>query len=136
MLRVWGGGTYEADAFYDACDELGVLVWQDFMFACGMYPANEAFLETITVEAEAAVRRLRSHPSIALWCGNNEDYLLAYREAPEAPFPARAIYEQRPARGMRATRPGSTLLAGQPLRRHRPERPDPGRPPHLGGLAR
>ena len=114
MLRVWGGGTYEADAFYDACDELGVLVWQDFMFACGMYPANEAFLETITVEAEAAVRRLRSHPSIALWCGNNEDHLLAYREALEAPFPARVIYEHVLPEVCERLDPGRPYWPGSP----------------------
>ncbi|WP_236602039.1 glycoside hydrolase family 2 protein [Ktedonobacter sp. SOSP1-52] len=77
MLRVWGGGIYEEDVFYDACDELGILVWQDFMFACGMYPALDWFQASVRAEAEAAVRRLHHHPSIALWCGNNEDYLIA-----------------------------------------------------------
>jgi beta-mannosidase len=72
MLRVWGGGFYEKDVFYDLCDEMGILVWQDFMFACSMYPGNEAFLENVKLEAEENVQRLRNHPSIALWCGNNE----------------------------------------------------------------
>ncbi len=72
MLRVWGGGFYEEDVFYDLCDEYGLLVWQDFMFACSMYPGDEAFLQSIAEEAEYNVRRLRNHPSIALWCGNNE----------------------------------------------------------------
>ncbi len=72
MLRVWGGGIYEYDEFYELCDEYGILVWQDFMFACSMYPGDEAFLENIGHEAEENVKRLRNHPSLALWCGNNE----------------------------------------------------------------
>lgn len=72
MLRVWGGGIYEQDAFYELCDEYGLMVWQDFMFACSMYPGDEDFLENVRLEAEENVRRLRNHPSIVLWCGNNE----------------------------------------------------------------
>jgi beta-mannosidase len=72
MLRVWGGGVYEEDIFYDLCDENGILVWQDFMFACAMFPNDEPFLENIRSEAIDNVKRLRNHPSIALWCGNNE----------------------------------------------------------------
>jgi beta-mannosidase len=72
MLRVWGGGIYEADVFYDLCDEYGLMVWQDFMFACGMYPGDDAFLDNVRMEAEDNIRRLRNHPSIVLWCGNNE----------------------------------------------------------------
>ena len=72
MLRVWGGGIYEADDFYDLCDELGILVWQDFMFACSMYPGDEAFLANVRAEAADNVRRLRNHPSIVIWVGNNE----------------------------------------------------------------
>jgi len=74
MLRVWGGGIYEHDVFYDLCDRLGILVWQDFMFASGRYPSDEpAFRDNITAEAEEQVRRLRSRPSVAVWCGCNED---------------------------------------------------------------
>ncbi|HYE13255.1 MAG TPA: hypothetical protein VD968_02315, partial [Pyrinomonadaceae bacterium] len=72
MLRVWGGGIYEADDFYDLCDELGLLVWQDFMFACSMYPGDREFLDNVRAEAVDNIKRLRNHPSIVLWCGNNE----------------------------------------------------------------
>lgn len=72
MLRVWGGGIYEDDYFYDLCDEYGILVFQDFMFACSIYPAEGELLENIRMEAIDNVRRLRNHPCIALWCGNNE----------------------------------------------------------------
>jgi beta-mannosidase len=73
MLRVWGGGIYENDLFYELCDELGILVWQDFMFACAMYPGDDDFLQNVQQEAFDQVIRLRNHPSIALWCGNNEN---------------------------------------------------------------
>lgn len=72
MIRVWGGGIYENDIFYDKCDEKGLLVWQDFMFSCAMYPGDSAFLENVRLEAAEHMKRLRSHPSLALWCGNNE----------------------------------------------------------------
>jgi beta-mannosidase len=72
MLRVWGGGIYENDIFYDLCDEAGILVWQDFMFACAMYPGDDDFLENVRQEAVDNVKRLRHHACIALWCGNNE----------------------------------------------------------------
>ncbi|MFP4015829.1 MAG: beta-mannosidase [Halanaerobiales bacterium] len=73
MIRVWGGGIYEDDAFYDLCDELGICVWQDFMFACGTYPTfDEKWMENVRAEAEQNVKRIRHHASLALWCGNNE----------------------------------------------------------------
>lgn len=72
MLRVWGGGIYPSDDFFNICDSLGILVWQDFMYAGTMYPYDEAFLENARIEAEEQVRRLASHPSLALWCGGNE----------------------------------------------------------------
>ena len=107
MLRVWGGGIYEEQAFYDACDEMGVLVWQDFLFACGNYPAHEDFLDLVKREATANVKLLRHHPSIVLFAGNNEDYQYCetenldydpYDHDPESwlrsTFPARYIYEK------------------------------------------
>ena len=72
MLRVWGGGIYENDVFYDLCDEHGIMIWQDFMFACSMYPVEGALLDNIHQEAVDNVKRLRNHACIALWCGNNE----------------------------------------------------------------
>jgi beta-mannosidase len=72
MLRVWGGGAYAGEEFYKDCDRAGILVWQDFMFACAMYPTDEGFMENVEKEAKEQVKRLRNHPCIALWCGNNE----------------------------------------------------------------
>jgi beta-mannosidase len=96
MIRLWGGGIYEPEVFYDLCDgqttlspplpvfshdvllpELGLLVWQDFQFACGVYPAHDKFVESVRQEAVQVVRRLRRHPSTALFCGNNEGLRLA-----------------------------------------------------------
>jgi len=73
MLRVWGGGIYEKEIFYDICDELGIMVWQDFMFACAEYPEDDEFLNKVQEEAEIIVKKLRNHPCIVLWCGNNEN---------------------------------------------------------------
>ncbi|MCC6384763.1 MAG: glycoside hydrolase family 2 protein [Bacteroidia bacterium] len=104
MIRVWGGGIYEKDIFYKLCDSLGILVWQDFMFACGMYPADSLYLDNITSEANYQVQRLASHPCIALWCGNNEisegwqrwgwqnDYAAEERQKLEADY--RTIFKQ------------------------------------------
>ena len=72
MLRIWGGGQYEPDWFYDLCDELGILIWHDFMFSCMSYPSNREFLDSVALEITQQVRRLSHHASIALWCGDNE----------------------------------------------------------------
>lgn len=74
MIRVWGGGVYEDDRFYDAADEMGILVWQDFMFACTAYPSDPNFLRRVSEEAEYNIKRLRGHACLAMWCGNNEIY--------------------------------------------------------------
>ena len=73
MLRVWGGGFYESDDFYTICDEMGILVWQDFPYACSYYPDTGEYAEKARIEATVAVKRLRHHPCLALWCGNNEN---------------------------------------------------------------
>ncbi len=78
MLRVWGGGIYEPEIFYDLCDRFGILIWQDFMFACANYPQNEEFLREVEREAEYIVRRLRRHPCLALWSGGNENDAFRY----------------------------------------------------------
>lgn len=73
MLRVWGGGFYEEERFYDLCDRYGILVWQDFVYACSVYPLDDAeFLENVRIESIENIRRLRHRASLALWCGNNE----------------------------------------------------------------
>jgi beta-mannosidase len=77
MLRVWGGGIYEHDAFYELCDEYGIMVWQDFMFACCAYPGSNDFLRNVADEARYQVRRLKSHASLTLWCGDNENVNVA-----------------------------------------------------------
>lgn len=72
MLRVWGGGQYESDVFYELCDELGLLVWQDMMFACALYPSTPEFIDDVELELVYQIRRLKEHTCIALWCGDNE----------------------------------------------------------------
>jgi beta-mannosidase len=72
-LRVWGGGLYESDDFYDLCDEKGILIWQDFAFACALYPATPEFLAEVEAEVRHQVKRLKDHACLALWCGNNEN---------------------------------------------------------------
>ena len=106
MIRVWGGGIVESDIFYEICDREGILVWQDFLFACGNYPASEDFIANVRHEAEQHVKRVGHHPSLAIWVGNNEDYMLAERWGweydiddqtgpwDETNFPAREIYER------------------------------------------
>jgi len=97
MLRIWGGGIYEHDAFYDLCDRYGILIWQDFMFACAMYPDHDpAFRREVENEARYQVRRLRNHPCLALWCGNNENQWIHDKEVWEKggtePVPGSFLY--------------------------------------------
>lgn len=99
MLRVWGGGIYESKEFYDACDQLGVMVWQDFAYACSYYPDDQAAQDAAREEAIHQVRRLRHHPSLTLWCGNNENAMLwqdNWGGADRTPsrYYGQAIYEQ------------------------------------------
>lgn len=72
MLRIWGGGSYGHDWLYEICDRYGIMIWQDFPFACAMYPGDKPFLENVTAEATENIERLKGHPSLAVWCGNNE----------------------------------------------------------------
>lgn len=72
VVRVWGGGTYEDNRFYDLADENGILIWQDFMFGCTIYPADPMFLKRVSEEADYNIKRLRNHACLAMWCGNNE----------------------------------------------------------------
>ena len=93
MLRIWGGGVYEHDAFFEACDRLGILVWHDFMFACAPYPDNlDWFCDSVRLEAEQNVRRLRNHPSLVLWCGSNENHV--FYGARGEDFPGKKLYEE------------------------------------------
>lgn len=122
MIRVWGGGQFEDDVFYEACDRLGLMIWHDFMFSCALYPADKEFLGEIRTELSHQIKRLRDHASIALWCGDNEcvgainwfkeakgnrdRYLLNYdrlsrtmAEVVEANDPARLFWPSSPCAG-------------------------------------
>ena len=106
VIRVWGGGIVESNDFYDICDQEGILVWQDFLFACGNYPASTDFMENVKNEVDQQLTRVGHHASLALWAGNNEDYMVAERwgwdldmDDEKGPwdhtnFPAREIYER------------------------------------------
>ncbi len=116
MLRVWGGGIYERDVFYDECNRLGILVWQDFMFSCALYPDyNKNFMANVQNEIIQVVKRLRNHPSLALWCGNNENdwlYEALYSSGEITdPFYGEKIYHRIDAGNLRRTGPNPTVLA-------------------------
>jgi beta-mannosidase len=118
FLRVWGGGVYESDDFYDLCDEKGIMVWQDFIFACGKYPAtDEAFLADVTQEARHQVRRLAHHPSLVAWCGNNEieqgNWEWDYEQG--VAFPDYALYHLVLPRLMREEDPGRYYQPSSPF---------------------
>lgn len=85
IVRVWGGGWYEQDLFYDLCDELGLMVWQDFMMACALYPDTPDFITELCAEAKYQIRRLHAHPSIVLWNGDNEDAEAVWRWWKDSP---------------------------------------------------
>ncbi|NLE28546.1 MAG: hypothetical protein GX629_02610 [Phycisphaerae bacterium] len=93
FLRVWGGGLYESDDFYELCDERGILVWQEFIFACGGYPAtDDTFMQNITNETTYQIRRLASHPSLVVWCGNNEIHWENYERREGVIYPDHSLY--------------------------------------------
>ena len=126
MLRVWGGGIYEDDVFYDECDRRGILVWQDFCFACGQYPSDADFIRSVKQEATQAIKRLRSHASLAIWAGNNEDYQVANEALkhdmtmPEdqwakSSFGARLTYERVLPDLIKEHSPGALYWPGSPF---------------------
>ncbi|MFB6128862.1 MAG: glycoside hydrolase family 2 protein [Halorhabdus sp.] len=130
MLRVWGGGYYENDDFYELCDEHGLLVWQDFMFSCALYPADDAFLETVEAEVRSQVRRLANHPSIALWCANNENEEALHNWFADHPAhddhvaDYEALYEETVGPTCREEDPSRTFWPGSPSSRPDSEDPD------------
>jgi beta-mannosidase len=120
MLRVWGGGYYEEETFYDRCDEYGLLVWQDFMFSCSLHPANEAFLDTVEAEVRYQVRRLANHPSIAVWCANNENeeaaqnWFVEHDHHEDHLDDYAALYEETVGPACREEDPSRTYWPGSP----------------------
>lgn len=126
MLRVWGGGVFEHDSFYDACDEFGVVVWQDFLFGCGQYPYYEAFAQSVKRECEDQLRRLQNFCSIIIYAGNNEDYQVAEQYGLEwdkddhsghyeqTSFPARTFYETLLPNTLEEIIPGVIYHRGSP----------------------
>ncbi|WP_135363787.1 beta-mannosidase [Halosimplex halophilum] len=120
MLRVWGGGYYEEEAFYDLCDEYGILVWQDFMFSCSLHPANDEFLDTVEEEVRYQVRRLANHPSVAVWCANNENeeaaqnWFVEHDHHEDHLDDYAALYEETVGPACREEDPSRTYWPGSP----------------------
>lgn len=129
MLRVWGGGTYESETFYSLCDELGIMVWQDFPFACSYYPDDAAAQETLRNEASNQITRIRKHPSLALWCGNNENEVMYVQKwSQNGPIPPRyygecLYYDVLPS-CVKDLDPGTPYIPGSPMGSP-PDRIDP-----------
>ncbi|KAF9586328.1 hypothetical protein BGW38_006810 [Lunasporangiospora selenospora] len=95
MIRIWGGGRYETDEFYQLCSELGIMVWQEFMFACALCPSNDGFLDNVRKEVVDQVQRLMVHPCIVLWSGNNENQEFMVKGSPSAGVISRQPYTER-----------------------------------------
>ncbi len=124
MLRIWGGGIYEADEFFDACDRNGIMVWTDFMFACSPYPDHlPEFVDSVRVEAEQAIQRLRNHPSLVLWCGNNE---CAWLNRQYERLPGERIYEELLPELCERIDPTRPYWAGSPYGGPQPNAPTHG----------
>ncbi len=120
MLRVWGGGLYETDDFYEICDELGILVWQDFPFACSYYPDDEHWQDVVRKEAEVNIRRLRNHPCLALWCGNNENLVMfasKWGGADTNPdyYYGEKLYDEVLPNAVKTLDPGRSYIASSPI---------------------
>jgi beta-mannosidase len=127
MVRCWGGNVYESDAFFDSCDEAGVMVWQDFAFGCGIYPQDDEFAGVVEAEASSVVTRLRNHASLVLWAGNNEnDEAYEWAELPVDPNTDRISREVLP-RVIRTLDPFRAYLPSSPYRS--PEYVRRGNPP-------
>ncbi|WP_447587401.1 glycoside hydrolase family 2 protein [Microbacterium lacticum] len=118
LLRVWGGGAFESDEFYDACDEAGILVWQDFLFACAAYPEEEPFTSEVEAEVSENITRLMSHPSLALWNGNNENlwfwFLHDWEHVLEGKSWGEGFYTELLPRLVAELDPSRTYLVGSP----------------------
>jgi beta-mannosidase len=130
MLRIWGGGLYETDEFYEACDELGLLVWQDFPYACSYYPEDDASLALARREAEENVRRLRHHPSLVMWCGNNENLQMFQDGWEDRSRHPKRYYGERIYEGVLP----QVLAALDPTRPYVPTSPWGGEPANAGGV--
>ncbi len=120
MLRIWGGGIYESDDFYELCDELGLLVWQDFPFACSYVPDDEPEQAVMRVEAEVNIKRLRNHASLCIWCGNNENLTMWHSKwGRPAPQPARyygeKLYEGTLPEAVKAFDADRPYIASSPI---------------------
>ncbi len=99
MVRVWGGGIYEDEVFYDWCDRNGMMVWQDFMFACEVPPTDEDFCKLVAAETEQVIKRYRNHPSLAIWCGDNEDDIsMTWTAAPSTVKPSDIVISRKTLR--------------------------------------
>ncbi|BET65316.1 glycoside hydrolase family 2 TIM barrel-domain containing protein [Opitutales bacterium ASA1] len=119
MIRVWGGGIYESEDFYDLCDELGLLVWQDFMFACTRYPADADFLASVRDEAKFQARRLRHRACLALWCGNNEVFHCnpeEHRNDPRIIAQYEALFHEALPQALATVDTSTTYWPGSPWR--------------------
>ena len=131
MIRNWGGGIYQVDHFYDVADKRGLMIWEEFMFACSLYPTNDAFLRSVELEVRDNVRRLASHPSIVLWAGSNENQLALltnwYPETVDQPYMytidysalyrdtvQRVVEQEDPSRAWIASSPSNGLVSTDP----------------------
>lgn len=117
MLRVWGGGYYESEKFYQLCDQLGIMVWQDFMFTCAYYPDQQWFLKEVKTEATNVIKQLRDHPCLALWCGNNEiDWMHTEdRLGKSKKFHGREIFHQILSKLITELNPDTDYIPSTPL---------------------
>ena len=120
MLRIWGGGLYESDDFYEICADLDILVWQDFLFGCSYYPENDSFLKNVEKETITAIERLRQYPNLVLWCGNNENHTMwhdGWQKGDERPlrYYGQRIYEELLPELVKTYDPDRPYIASSPI---------------------